>query len=406
MEKSLLRSKKIIELEEKIQQGNNQAVEKFWCEIEENGTPLIEKIDGDHENVLVSFIYKADKQIENVVLIPPIGAGNFSENKMERLLDTDIWHINYKIRNDVRFSYFFSPNDFFDDDWEKRYKNSTHDIFNKNLIVFTDDDGEDELIKSYALMPNEKEHFFVKERTDVPKGSIHEHKFHSEKLEKDRRIRIYTPYNYDESNKPYRFLVLTDGDEYINMLSATKVLDNLISDKKIPDVVVIFIDSTETREEELMCNDTFADIIVKELIPWVRDNYNISNKADEGIIGGLSLGGLTAAYLGLKYSEVFGNVISQSGSYWYKPESYEGAESDCWLSTQFDAIDRLPLKFYLNVGVLEDKEDMIDTNIKLRDVLIKKGYPVEFEEFKSGHDYLYWGETLANGLISLIGVNN
>lgn len=51
------------------------------------------------------------------------------------------------------------------------------------------------------------------------------------------------------------------------------------------------------------------------------------------------------------------------------------------LSTQFDAIDRFPLKFYLNVGVLEYKEDMIDTNVKLRDVLIKKGYPVNAYSF-------------------------
>jgi len=57
----------------------------------------------------------------------------------------------------------------------------------------------------------------------------------------------------------------------------------------------------------------------------------------------------------------------------------------------------------LNVGVLEHKERMIGTNIKLKDVLIEKGYSVDFEYFKSGHDYLCWGETLANGLILLIG---
>ncbi|HAK41571.1 MAG TPA: hypothetical protein DCM59_01045, partial [Clostridium sp.] len=87
-------------------------------------------------------------------------------------------------------------------------------------------------------------------------------------------------------------------------------------------------------------------------------NYNISNKACEAIIGGLSLGGLTATYLGLKHSEVFGNVLSQSGSYWYKPKDYDGYEPDCWINTEFKAIDKLPLKFYLNVGVLEHKEGM------------------------------------------------
>jgi enterochelin esterase family protein len=171
----------------------------------------------------------------------------------------------------------------------------------------------------------------------------------------------------------------------------------------MPPIVAIFIDSTETREEELSCNDTFGDIIVNELIPWVKDNYNISNIAEESIIGGISLGGLTAAYLGLKHSGVFGNILSQSGSYWYKPDNYEGSEVDCWLSTQFKKIEKLPLKFYLNVGILEHKERMVDTNIILRDVLISKGYTVDFEKFKSGHDYLCWGETLANGLISLVG---
>ncbi|MDF2674936.1 MAG: hypothetical protein K0R09_3204, partial [Clostridiales bacterium] len=164
--------------------------------------------------------------------------------------------------------------------------------------------------------------------------------------------------------------------------------DNLIAEEKIPPIVTIFIDSSKAREEELSCNDTFGDFIVKDLLPWVRVNYSISNKADESIIGGISMGGLTAAYLGLKHSEVFGNVLSQSGSYWYKPEDYEGFEPDCWLSTQFKSIDKLPLKFYINVGVLEHKEDMIGTNIKLRDVLKSKGYKVDYEEFKSGHDYL------------------
>jgi enterochelin esterase-like enzyme len=404
MEKSLLKSKIIMELEEKIEQGNNQAMKEFLCEIELNGAPLIEKLSGDIENALVTFVYKADADYENVVIIPPVGMDNLVENKMEKFMQTNLWYITYKVRNDVRFSYYFSPNDSFDDDWQKRFDGSVHDRFNRNVMVFKGDNGEKDLLVSYAVMINAEEHTWVKERNDVPKGKLEEHQFKSGNLENHRKVRIYTPHEYSEENKPYGFLVLTDGEEYINILSAVQVMDNLIADKKIPPIVSIFIDSTETRGEELMCSDTFGDIIVKELIPWVRENYNISNKADETLIGGLSLGGLTASYLGLKHSQIFGNVLSQSGSHWYKPEGFECYESDCWMSTQFKAIDKLPLKFYLNVGILESKDRMIDTNINLRDSLISKGYAVEFEEFKSGHDYLCWGETLANGLISLIGM--
>jgi len=40
----------------------------------------------------------------------------------------------------------------------------------------------------------------------------------------------------------------------------------------------------------------------------------------------------------------------------------------------------------------------------MRDVLLNKGYSVAYENFPSGHDYLGWSETLATGLIALIGM--
>ncbi len=403
MEKSPLKNKRIMELEQKLQQGDYEALKGFWKTMERDGAPLIEEIEEDPENDLVTFVYKAEEDLDNVVFIPPVGMTNLQENKMERLLQTDLWYITYKVRNDIYFGYYFSPNDSFDEDWQKRQDNLDQDRFNKNVTEFKGEEGKKDIIRPYVIMPKAKERVWVKERMDVQKGLLHEHNFQSKNLEKLRRVRVYTPYGYKENNEPYGFLVLTDGDEYINILSAATILDNLIADKRIPPIVAIFIDSTEARMEELKCNDTFGDIIVDELIPWIKDKYNISNKAAEAVIGGLSLGGLTAAYLGLRHSEVFGNVLSQSGSYWYRPESYQGTESDCWLSTQFEEIDKLPLKFYLNIGVIENKERMIDTNIKFRDVLLAKGYAVDFEEFMSGHDYLCWGETLANGLISLIG---
>jgi len=36
----------------------------------------------------------------------------------------------------------------------------------------------------------------------------------------------------------------------------------------------------------------------------------------------------------------------------------------------------------------DNKDRMIDTNKNLRNTLLSKGYDVDFEEFKSSHDYL------------------
>lgn len=77
----------------------------------------------------------------------------------------------------------------------------------------------------------------------------------------------------------------------------------------------------------------------------------------------------------------------------------------------FDKADKLPINFYLNAGVLEDhpydsEPIMMEVINNMRDVLLSKGYNVKYENFYSGHDYLSWGETLATGLIALIGKGN
>ncbi|GKX31186.1 hypothetical protein SH1V18_36660 [Vallitalea longa] len=401
MEKSGIRSAAILKLEEHLKLGRTNALNKFWDYFEQKGLPIIENIPNDLEHNLVTFIYKEDEKTENVLVIPEMKDCKFLNYRMEKLLNTNLWYISCKIRNDIRFQYCFSVNDPLDDDWDNRFEKVIHDKFNKKFLL-VEDEEENEIL-SYVVMPNAEEHFWVKEKSNITKGDLKEYKFISEKLEAERKVRIYTPYGYEKNNKPYKFLILNDGDEYLNLLSSKVVLDNLIADNKIPPIVVLFIDSTDSREEELSCSDNFTDIIVNDFIPWFRKNYNISSEAKDGIIGGLSLGGLAATYIGLRYSNVFGNVLSQSGSYWYKPEEFEEHESACWISTEFKKVDKLPLKFYLNVGILEEKENMIGVNKILRDVLQAKGYDVEYEVFKGGHDYLCWGENLANGLISLIG---
>ncbi|WP_346928651.1 alpha/beta hydrolase-fold protein [Clostridium sp.] len=406
MKKSLLKSRTITELEEKIELYGERAIEEFLCIIEEKGTPIVEELENDSKNSLVTFIYKGDKECENVLFVPPVGKENYNDNQMQRILKTDLWYITYEVRNDVRFKYYFSPNDPLDNNWDERYYNrSVYDRLNKKVMIFKGENEEDDKKSSYVIMPQSPEDVWTKKIEGVPRGSVEEYKFESENLEDKRRIRVYTPYGYDKNEKNYGFIVLTDGDEYINVLSATETLNNLIASKKIPPIVAIFIDSTENRMKELKCSDSFGEVIVKELIPWARQNYNISSNPKDAIICGLSLGGLTATYLGLNYSKIFGNVLSQSGSYWYRPESYSSVNDDCWMSSNFKEIDKLPLKFYLSIGVLETKDKIIDTNINLKDTLTAKGYDVEFQWFKSGHDYLSWGENLADGLISLIGVN-
>lgn len=398
-------SPKINELIKEIECNNINAVDDFWTSIEKEGAPLIEEIDGDKDNVLVTFIYKEKGTIENVLIYGTVPGYRFAENEMEKLLNTDIWFKTYKVRNDVKFRYNFSINCGSDYSYENRMKTSIIDGLNAHEIVFMKDDENTESkekIFSLLELENFKPDIWTKDRNTQQKGKINLHRFNSNILKSTRRVWIYTPYEYCENNEPYNLLVLTDGFEYINWLSAQTVLDNIIESKTITPTVCVFIESTSNRYEELTCNDNFSSFISQELMDWIYENYNVTKESKKTVIGGLSLGGLMASFIALENSNIFGNVLSQSGSYWYEKE---------WLTQKYKEAEKLPIKFYLNAGVLEDKPYnseviMMEVINNMRDVLLSKGYRVKYENFYSGHDYLSWGETLATGLIALIGKAN
>src|SRR5262249_27555734 len=117
-------------------------------------------------------------------------------------------------------------------------------------------------------------------------------------------------------------------------------------------------------------------------------------------------GGLASVYVAFKHPEIFGNVISQSGSFWFKPKGEEEPE---WLTRQFAASSKLPLRFDMMVGLLErgstpgSAPDMVSVNRHLRDVLTAKGYEVHYREYLGGHDPLNWRGALPETLVTLSG---
>lgn len=205
----------------------------------------------------------------------------------------------------------------------------------------------------------------------------------------------------------------------MNNLQAPVTLDNLISMNRIPPVVAVFVGSRMGgRDDELACNEAFIDALAQEIVPWVRSNYHVAREPERTIIAGYSLGGLTAACAALRHPDVFGNVLSQSGSFWWKPVGeFEGE----WLAKQFASRPTARVKFYLDVGLLEmgtggnatpnwvqtDRipygPSMIVVNRHMRDVLKLKGYTVHYAEVGGAHNAINWRGTFADGLLALIG---
>jgi enterochelin esterase-like enzyme len=242
----------------------------------------------------------------------------------------------------------------------------------------------------------------------VPRGKITAFKIQSKFLKEERNIGVYTPSNYSPGGKTCNILIVFDGQAYQELIPLPVILDNLIAQAQILPTVAIGIPNPtrEARQRDLHCYDPFADFVAKELISWARKNYNISSDPHRAVVTGSSAGGLTAAFCAFRYPKVFGNVLSQSGSFWYAPGQRDSTpdylQERGWLTRQFVSTPRLPLRFFIETGRFEFQAQVFDHH-RIRDVLEAKGYPVIYREYNGGHDYFNWRGTFGDGLIALLG---
>ncbi|GLV61174.1 hypothetical protein KDH_79900 [Dictyobacter sp. S3.2.2.5] len=412
--KTSLTSPRLVQLQRDLQTGQAQALDLFWQDIGEQGTPLIEVVPGDEVHRLVTFLWKDPGETHNVVIIRgPTRWGDFAKNQMVRLPETNVWYKTYQVRSDMRTTYQLSLNDSLVpldevEDWKARTATFQVDPLNPHRYVFPQDEDTPEVpesVVSILELPHAPAQPWISPRTDVAQGNVEMHHFHSALLNNTRRVWVYTPPGYTGSNEPYGLLLLFDGFAYLRAIPTPTILDNLLHEHRLPPLVAVLLDSLdqETRNRELRCSPLLVDALRQELLPWIHEQYHVTTDPAQTIIGGLSAGGLAAAFVGYSASETFGNVLSQSGAFWWNWMLDDDSEAE-WLTKQFVGQKKLPLRFYIEVGLLERATtvDQVVTNRHLRDVLQAKGYEASYAEFNGGHEYLCWRGSLANGLLTLL----
>ena len=343
---------------------------------------------------------------------------NLVELPLSRLVDSDLWYRTVPLPRDARFTYYLRVNaprtevvyetaQDFNDDYPPQVDPLNHRTFEGSSVL---------------EMPDAPPQIWAERRPHTAAGTISKATVQSRILNEEREIDIYTPPRYNPAARTYPLLIMFDAELY-TAIDLPATLDNLISEKRIPPIVTVLVHNSApfNRRRDLSCYAPFADFIARELMVWIKRNYRIRADARGHSIGGASLGGLMACYMGLRYSRVFGNVLSQSGSLGTsldavrkanKPlsgmelalaESYS-TEPD-WLIRQFAKSVRLPLRFYIDaerydVGLYG--ADILAASRHMRDVLVLKGYPVTYREFNGGHDGYSQRGTIAGALMALM----
>ncbi len=397
----------------------------FWAAIAKEGTPLVEPLDANYD--LVTFLWRAEHETRNVYIVGSLGVPEGPNDALRRLGSTDIWYLTLPLPKGARFSYQMEPNR--PSPGIARVTRQM-DPFNRGMRWDCPSGASKYQCRSIGQLPEAPAQPWMANRPGVSAGRIEKQTIHSALQKVDRDLTVYTPPGYAPAGTAASLVVLFDGDQYLDSTwRGPETWDNLISAGRIPPTVVVMVHNIPGRRVfDLVANRTFGDFMAKELAPWVWSHYNVSHEPGRTVVGGASAGGFGAAYLGLAHPEVFGNVLSVSGAFWWSPEHNGGicagacqdpagkpAVSNRDATTESNWIAQLalkqpaaPVRFYLAAGTFEFDRDgtaggILEETRHLRDILRAKNYQVIYQQFVGGHDGLSWPGAMANGLQRLLG---
>ncbi|WP_375754854.1 enterochelin esterase [Corallococcus exercitus] len=404
-------SPRIAELERRLSQGEDQALRVFWEDLRANGSPLVESLDDGSQEVLLTLVWRQDREVRNLTIVPGLRHGwQPHENQMERLGRTDLWYRTYRVPRDLRTTYCLSPDDpllsvaGLSPEQETAYFQERFAAWRLdplNPLQFQLVPGIPPV--SVIELPDAPAQPWLLPREGTARGEVESYAFTSELLGDTRNLWVYRPPTQPTGERP-GLVVLLDGSAYLRLGMAT-TLDNLISEGLIPPVTCVMVEQLH-RNQELPCNARFSHFLARELVPWFQEELGLSEAPEDTVIAGSSYGGLAAVFCGFGHPDVFGRVLSQSGSFWWAPEGDPEPE---WLTRQAVHRPAPGLRFYLETGRLDSGPtpghgpSVLTSNRHLRDVLQAKQYDVSYHEFSGAHDYVCWRGGIAHGLINLTG---
>jgi predicted alpha/beta superfamily hydrolase len=217
-----------------------------------------------------------------------------------------------------------------------------------------------------------------------------------------RHYWVYVPAQYDAA-KPAALMVFQDGHAFVNTngdYRIPNVCDNLIYRREMPVTLAVFINPGHTPDQKESSssdwgdrinnrgteynelNDDYAKMIVNELLPALKKDYNISDDPKDRAIGGASSGAICAFTVAWHRPDQFSKVISTIGSF----TNIRGGHAYPQMILDADA---KPIRIFLQDGLNDNrgrrrggeydpKWDWHAQNILMVEALEEKGYDVNY----------------------------
>ena len=179
------------------------------------------------------------------------------------------------------------------------------------------------VVSSLLDVPAAEPRFF--DTKPVPHGRVDIRFYDSKATRSVRRVRIYTPPNYEKLSARLPVLYLLHGGEgddtvWTEFGRANAVIDNLLAEKKAPPMVIVTPDGYAYGWNSGVAADKqqadFLKDLKDDLIPFVQANYRVSPNREQRALAGLSRGGAQTLNIGPKHLDLFSRlgVFSAGGN--------------------------------------------------------------------------------------------
>jgi len=382
------------------------AESQFWSAGEAAGTPIVESTKAHPGEPRVPFVWKGTAETQSVRLVSgPQVVDKFKDLGFRRLDGTDVWFLTLHVPWGWRVGYKLVENA-----EQRGYPEGwawmAAAIIDPRCRLRSEQDGAAQESYSIFETPGAPPEPWLRRHPGVAAGAVATRRLASARLGTERTVDVYVPVGYGVAGgRSAGTVYLFDGGDYLRDMRIADILDNLIGEHRIAPLVAVMVRNLPgaARNRELSCDPSFTEFLAAELVPWVRRNYPVSADPRRTIVGGYSLGGLEAAYAASVHPELFGAVLSQSGSFQWRPAPPAAANlSEPWMATQYAAAGTRQVRFFLSVGRYEPGlQGGLINNRLMRDALRARGYELKYEEVEGQHDPINWRLTLPDGLMFL-----
>ncbi len=199
----------------------------------------------------------------------------------------------------------------------------------------------------------------------VLKGNLWLHELRSRIFGNTRLVRVWLPPDYDGWGATrYPVLYLNDGQNLFDPATAFAGVDwrvgeaatRLISERKIPPLIIVGIDNTKNRACEYIpyrskdprvlkpAGKCYTDFLQREVMPLIEERYPVRKGPENTGLGGSSLGGLITLYTQLAAPGVFGRLLIESPSLFV---------ANGKIMEESRRFSRWPARMYIGVGTRE-----------------------------------------------------